>query len=76
MIDMGILKISRIVVKCPLCGSVLKLGPNDIYLSYINCGCFQCPVCKKRTVIYYTNGELNKNIDISIVKENKLCSNI
>lgn len=68
---MEILKRNRIVVKCPVCGSILSLEPEDIYLSFINCGCFQCPVCKKRTVIYDTNGEFNKNIDISIIKDNK-----
>lgn len=66
---MEVLSKSSIYVECPFCKSVLKATSDDIFKSWMNCGCVKCPVCNKNTWIYDSMGRINDNIRIKIVKE-------
>lgn len=66
---MEVLQRNSIYVECPLCKSILKVSPDDIFKSMMNYGCIKCPVCCKNTWIYDATGRINENVRIKIVKE-------
>ena len=68
---MEILVRRTFLVKCPACKSVLKVKTNDIQRNILGGGFIVCPVCKKHTVIYQYNGELNNQIQIKVIDDDK-----
>lgn len=64
---MEVLKKRTFIVKCPACKSVLKVSTDDINNNMFGGGFIVCPVCKKRTVIYRYDGELNDQVQIKVV---------
>lgn len=60
------------IYKCPVCRTVHKVSPEDIYHSYLTQNvCHECPVCKRKTVLVYEScywedkkPHLNPDIDI------------
>ena len=57
--------------KCHACKSVLKVKTDDIQRNILGGGFIVCPVCKKHTVIYQYNGELNNQIQIKVIDDDK-----
>ena len=68
---MEILVRRTFLVKCPACKSVLKVKTNDIQSNILGGGFIVFPVCKKHTVIYQYNGELNNQIQIKVIDDDK-----
>ena len=68
---MEVLVSRTFLVKCPACKSVLKVKTNDIQRNILGGGFIVCPVCKKHTVIYQYNGELNNQIQIKVIDDDK-----
>ena len=68
---MEILVRRTFLVKYPACKSVLKVKTNDIQRNILGGGFIVCPVCKKHTVIYQYNGELNNQIQIKLIDDDK-----
>lgn len=68
---MEILKRNCFIVECPCCKSLLRVCQDDMYRSFSGNVCFQCPVCKKNTIIYNYNTGINKRLKIDIAEDNK-----